>query len=127
MVESEAQNWTCRICGSEALLGAFEHCPNCRHERDWDDDTRASSSFSPDRFWGDELHCCGKGYSEAARFCGTCGARLRKQSQRRPQPDLPGSEPVFFAEEAEEDRGPTLVPFLALGWLADDDEAGRQS
>ena len=75
------QHWQCRICASSQLLwDEHRHCPNCSHERDYEEPVFAVFGASFDTaghcFEGNEAHCCGKGWSDTARYCGSCGTRL---------------------------------------------------
>lgn len=72
--------WECRICRSGDLL-VDEHtfCPNCSHERDWEEEIEAFFTLeaqSIHRFHGSESTCCDQGWSSTARYCGRCGAGL---------------------------------------------------
>lgn len=115
----ESTPWSCRICSSKALPAAYTHCPNCSHERDWDADASAGAlaANSPSRFEGDTYACCAHRYTAEARFCGSCGARLRQRRRLFPERRLRPSAAPFHLLGDEEEQGPTLVPFLALEWL----------
>ena len=114
--------WTCRICTSSPLPGGYACCPNCSHERDWDEDAASDGTTPLDRFEGTALSCCGKGWSELARFCGICGERPRTAAEiaaRAPITRVPeGFEHVELDDATV--YSPTLVPFVALQWILDE-------
>lgn len=110
--------WTCRICTSGGLSPHHACCPNCSHARDWDDVDERAELADPLRFAGQVYTCCGEGWSEAARFCGACGDRLRK---RRRGYFGTGEAPRRQHESPVPAERRTLVPFLALDWLDGDD------
>lgn len=120
--------WTCRICRTSVLPGMYACCPNCSHERDWDDDAVDDGSLSPDRFLGQALYCCGMGWAEAVRFCGICGERPRTAAEvaaRSPITELPEGFENIEVDDANV-YSHTLVPFIALQWLLDEDEDDDQ-
>ncbi|TNE84804.1 MAG: hypothetical protein EP330_27750 [Deltaproteobacteria bacterium] len=64
--------WQCPVCASSDLR-VFDHgfCPNCGQEREVE--SSGWANVGPDRFAGNDLNCCGRGWSADALFCGRCG------------------------------------------------------
>ena len=116
--------WTCRICTSPSLSSHHEHCPNCSHERDWDASDAGQAGSDPLRFQGEDYSCCDEGWSDAARFCGCCGDRLRKRRRGYFGTGSPApSQRRVASPESDGEERRTIVPFLALDWLDDEERA----
>lgn len=118
-MELAKELWECRICSSGSLPGRYSCCPNCSHERDWDGPVQVASS-DPERFTGRTYSCCGLGWKASARFCGLCGDPLRQRRTlfgRRPSVSRPPMESLGRQDHG----GPTLIPFLGLQWILDDE------
>ena len=118
--------WRCRICGSGALLSeSHAHCPNCSHERDWEEVELPGwdelASRADHRFTGTAFYCCDVGWSSQARYCGCCAERLVHTAPRLrvvpplPEEDFPEIEVTLADLVCDDDVEPTpqmaLVPF----------------
>lgn len=93
MVHAFEPVWRCRICCSSGLLSeSHTHCANCGHKRDyeavefpdWDDLVTAEDH----RFTGQEPGCCGRSWSDLARFCGQCGSTLSQANEGEASPSI---------------------------------------